>query len=115
MSDVEIIEPRRGDRGRWLTSGNPGGLRHEHRDLLKLFRDKSADAADVLYDIMMDPKQGSSIRAFCAVQWLDRAFGKPRQAVEVEQQGRTLEQILLAIAEKREAEAKARAEGDQAG
>ena len=46
VSDVEIIEPKRGNRGRWLTSGNPGGLTHEHRDLLKLFRDKCPDAAN---------------------------------------------------------------------
>jgi hypothetical protein len=115
VSDVEIIEPQRGYRGRWLASGNPGGLTHEHRDLLKLFRDKSADAANVLYDIMMDPKQGSSIRAFCAVHWLDRALGKPKQQLSVEDKGKTLEQLLLELHATREAEAKEHGESKPAG
>jgi hypothetical protein len=34
VSDVEIIEPQRGYRRRRLMSGDPGGLTHEHRDLL---------------------------------------------------------------------------------
>jgi hypothetical protein len=115
VSDVEIIEPQRGNRGRWLTSGNPGGLTHEHRDLLKLFRDKCPDAANVLYDIMMDPKATFTVRAFCAANWIDRALGKPRQSVAVEQQGRTLEDILNAIAEAREAEKAQAAGGTQGG
>jgi hypothetical protein len=115
VSDVEIIEPERGQRGRWLTSGNPGGLTREHRDVLKLFRDKSPDAANVMYDIMMDQKAPYTVRAFCAAHWLDRAFGKPRQSVEVEQQGKTLEQMLQTIAAAREAEAQERGESKQAG
>jgi hypothetical protein len=115
VSDVEIIEPERGERGKWLTSGNPGGLTHEHRDLLKLFRDKSADAANVLYDIMMDPKQGSGIRAFCAVHWLDRALGRPKQAIDVEQKGQTLEEILRAMWAAKQAEAQERGDSKQAG
>jgi hypothetical protein len=113
VSDVEIIEPQRGDRGRWLTSGNPGGLTHEHRDLLKLFRDKCPDAANVLYDIMMDSKAPYTVRAFCAANWIDRAVGKPRQQpIDAGNQGRTLEDMLRSIwAEK----AQERAEGDQAG
>ena len=115
VSDVEIIEPQRGYRGRWLASGNPGGLTHEHRDLLKLFRDKCPDAANVLYDIMMDPKAPYTVRAFCAVNWIDRALGKPRQSVEVEQQGKTLEEMLHAIWEAREAKAQERGDSKQAG
>jgi hypothetical protein len=114
-SDVEIIEPERGQRGRWLTSGNPGGLTREHRDVLTLFGDKSPDAANVMYDIMMDQKAPYTVRAFCAAHWLDRAFGKPRQSVEVEQQGKTLEQMLQTIAAAREAEAQERGESKQAG
>ena len=64
---------------------------------------------------MMDPKAPYTVRAFCAANWIDRSLGKPRQSVEVESQGRTLESILMAIAEKRAAEAQERAEGDQAG
>jgi len=110
VSGVEIIEPERGERGKWLTSGNPGVFTREHRDLLKLFRDKCPDAANVLYDIMMDPKAPYTVRAFCAANWIDRALGKPRQSVEVEQQGRTLEQLLEAVYEARRAERAANAE-----
>jgi hypothetical protein len=101
---VEIIEPQRGEGGRWLTSGNPGGLTKDHRAVLKLFRDKSEDAANVIWDIMMDKNASQAVRAMCAIHWLDRAFGKPSQSVEIEQQGRSLEQILHALYEKREAE-----------
>jgi hypothetical protein len=91
----------------------PGRFNRERFDLLKLFRDKAPDAAKVLYDLMMDEAAGPAVRMACAVHWLDRAFGKPRQSVEVEQQGRSLEQILEAIAEAREAEAQG-ARGEQA-
>ena len=117
MSDVEIIEPQRGNRGRWLTSGNPGGLTNEHRDLLKLFRDKCPDAANVLYDIMMDPKAPYTVRAFCAANWIDRAIGRPRQqSPEVGQQGKTLEELLTEIWTTRRAkQTQERGEGDGAG
>jgi hypothetical protein len=115
VSALQIIEPQRGHRGRWVTSGNPGGLTHEHRDLLKLFRDKCPDAANVLYDIMMDPKAPYSVRAFCAVNWIDRSLGKPRPSVEIERQGQSLEEMLIAIHAAREAKAQERGENDQAG
>ena len=113
----EIIDPPRGERGKWLPghSGNPGGFNRERFDLLKLFRDEPPDAANVLYDLMMDEAAGPAVRMACAVHWLDRAFGKPRQSVEVENDGRSLEQMLTAIAEAREAEAQERGESKQAG
>ena len=48
--------------------------------------------------LMDDPKAGKAVQLAAAMAVLDRAFGKPRQTVDVEQQGRTLEEILLAIA-----------------
>jgi hypothetical protein len=113
----EIINPPRDERGKWLPghSANPGGFNRERSDLLKLFRDKAPDAANVLYDLMMDEAAAPAVRMACAVHWLDRTFGKPRQSVEVEQQGRTLEQLLTAIHEAREAEAQERGESKQAG
>ena len=80
--------------------------------MLKLFRDKCPEAATVLYNIMMDEKAPYTVRAFCAANWIDRALDRLRQSVEIEQQSRTLEQILQAIAEAREAE---QAEGKEAG
>ncbi len=53
----------------------------------------------------MDPKAPYTVRAFCAANWIDRALGKPRQSVEVEQQGKTLEEMLEAIWEARAAKA----------
>jgi hypothetical protein len=55
------------------------------QELLKLFG-TCPDAANVLHDIMMDPKAPYTVRAFCAANWIDRALGKPWQSVEVEQQ-----------------------------
>jgi hypothetical protein len=71
----------------------------------------------VLYDIMMDPKAPYTVRAFCAANWIDRAIGKPRpQSVEVEQQERSLEDMLCEIwASKHAEQTQERAEGDQAG
>ena len=55
---------------------------------------------------------GAQIAAANAV--LDRAFGQPKQELTVEQQGRSLEDILRALYEKREAEkAQERAEGER--
>ena len=66
---------------------------------------------------MMDPKAPYTVRAFCAANWIDRAIGKPRQqSVEVEQQGRSLEDMLREIwASKHAEQTQEQAGGDQAG
>jgi hypothetical protein len=61
----------------------------------------------------MDPKAPYTVRAFCAANWIDRAVGKPRQSVQVEQQGKTLEELLVEIWEARAKPE--RGEGDQEG
>ena len=63
----------------------------------------------------MIPRQARRFSRGCD-GWLDRAFGKPRQTVDVEQQGRTLEEILLAIAATHDEEqAQERAGGERPG
>ena len=113
MANIEIIQPARNERGHFLDGhNNPHGYSASDRSVLKLFRAKSEDAANVLYDIMMSSETAPSLRAFCAVQWLNRAFGTPKATVEVENAGRNLEEILQAIAARREA---GKAENPDAG
>ena len=64
---------------------------------------------------MMDEAAAPAVRMACAAHWLDRSGGKPKQAVEIESQGKTLEQMLYEIWEAKHAAAPERAEGDQAG
>jgi hypothetical protein len=64
---------------------------------------------------MMDEAAAPAVRMACAAHWLDRSGGKPTQAVEIESQGKTLEQMLYEIWEAKHAAAPERAEGDQAG
>ena len=64
---------------------------------------------------MMDEAAAPAVRMACAAHWLDRSGGKPKQAVEIESQGKTLEQTLYEIWEAKHAAAPERAEGDQAG
>ena len=52
--------------------------------------------------LMDDPKAPKATQLAAAMHILDRAFGKPKQTVDVEQQGRTLEDILRAIAAARD-------------
>jgi hypothetical protein len=67
----------------------------------------SVAALKRIVDLMDDPKAGKAVQLAAAMAVLDRAFGKPKQTVDVEQSGRTLEDILRAIAAAREAEQEA--------
>ncbi len=93
----------------WLpgVSGNPQGDRDNHlkHAVLRYARAKSMQAIKRLVALMDDPKAGKSVQLMAAMTVLDRALGRPKQTVDVEQQGRTLEDILRAIAAAREAEA----------
>jgi hypothetical protein len=113
----EILPPQRDERGHYLSgnSGNPGGMSEAKREMQALARRYSVEAIERAVEIMRTGKS-ETIRLMAISIILDRAWGKPRQSVEIEQQGRSLEQILQAIHEAREAEkAQERAEGDQAG
>ncbi len=115
-STVEILPPQRDASGRWLPGGrspNAGGLSPEKRELIDLARERSPAALDKIFAIMNDETVPPAVQLAAAGMILDRGYGKPRQSVEVEKQGRTLEELLLAIYEARPKQAQERAEGDQ--
>jgi hypothetical protein len=106
-STVEILPPQRDSNGRWLRGGrstNAGGLSLEKRELIDLARERSPAALDKIFAIMNDETVPPAVQLAAAGMILDRGYGKPRQqSVEVEQQGRTLEDLLNAIWAEREA------------
>jgi hypothetical protein len=118
-STVEIIPPQRDPNGRWLPGGrspNAGGLSREKRELIDLARERSPAALDKIFAIMNDDAVSPAVQLAAAGMILDRGYGKPRQSVEVEQQGKTLEEMLFEIWAKKHGEpTQERAEGDQAG
>ena len=117
-STVEILPPQRDPNGRWLPGGrspNAGGLSREKRELIDLARERSPAALDKIFAIMSDDAVPPAVQLVAAGMILDRGYGKPRQMTETGDQGRSLEQILLAIHAAREAEAQERGESKQAG
>ena len=75
----------------------------------------SIAAVETLAHLMLHAKN-EAVRAVCADKLLDRGFGKVKQTSDVEQQGRSLEQILMDIAAAREAkQAQERVEGGRQG
>lgn len=111
---VEIIPPRRDAYGRWMRgtpSPNPSGcIPRDGREVLELAREGSLPAMRRLIAIVDDPEAPYAAQIAAAVHVLDRAWGKAKQVVDVEDQGKTLEQILMAIAAARRAEAEEAAE-----
>ena len=93
----EILPPRR-INGKFApgVSGNPGGVSEVRREMQELARLHSVEAIETAVRIMRTGKS-ETIRLMAISMILDRAWGKPRQSVEIEQQGQTLEQMLKAI------------------
>ena len=114
---VEIIPPRRDANGRWLRgtpSPNPSGcIPRDGREVLELAREGSPAAIRRLVAIVNDEEApyGAQIAAASAV--LERAFGKPKQEVSVENEGRTLEDMLNEMWAAKQTQE--RGEGDQEG
>jgi hypothetical protein len=112
----EILPPRR-INGRFApgVSGNPGGVSEIRREMQELARLHSVEAIETAVRIMRTGKSETN-RLMAVSMILDRAWGKPRQSVELEHQGQTLEEMLTAIwSAKRAAAAQERAGGDQEG
>jgi len=105
---MEVLPPRRDAYGRWLRgtpSPNPSGcIPKAGREVLELAREGSLAAMRRLIAIVNEEgaPYGAQIAAAMAV--LDRAWGKSRVSLEVEDKGQTLEQMLTAIWAAREAE-----------
>lgn len=79
---------QRDEKGRFLkgTSGNPGGMTKEQAKTLAAIKalaaEKSQDAVLALHQIAV-AGEDERARVQAAVAILDRAFGKPRQELEV--------------------------------
>jgi hypothetical protein len=117
-STVEIIRPQRDQNGRWLPGGrspNAGGVSLEKRELIDLARERSPAALDKIFAIMNDDAVPPAVQLAAAGMILNRAYGTPRPMIETGDRGRSLEEILRAIYEKREAEARERAGEERPG
>jgi hypothetical protein len=65
-------------------SGNPGGRPKELKDVQSLARTKTLLAVQTLVEIAQNGKSESA-RVAAATALLDRGFGKPQQAMKLEQ------------------------------
>jgi len=113
MGEIEILPPEPEQTQPlkpWLwakgKSGNPAGD-HDNKlkvQVLRYARSKGMKAIRKLTELMDNPKAAPSTQLMAAMALLDRGFGKPKQELSVEQTGRSLEDILIAIAQQREQE-----------
>jgi hypothetical protein len=101
----EILPPQR-INGKFApgVSGNPGGVSEARREMQELARLRSVEAIETAVRIMRTAKSETN-RLVAVSIILDRAWGKAKRSVEVEQQGRSLEDILRAMWTARDAEA----------
>lgn len=77
-------------------SGNPGGRPKVNPELRRAAQEHSAEALDTLVKVMRTGKPSEQLLA--AREILDRAWGKPAQAVEVTDTARmTLVDLLVSI------------------
>ena len=108
---MEVLPPRRDAYGRWLRgtpSPNPTGcIPRDGREVLELAREGSLAAMRRLIAIVDDPEAPYAAQIAAANAVLDRAWGKAKQEMSVEDNGATLEQLLMAVHAAREAEQEA--------
>jgi hypothetical protein len=76
-------------------SGNPGGRPREIQEIVDLARTNSVDAVNTLARIMRDPDAPHQAQIAAANSMLDRAFGKPKETVDLTGK-MTLEALVLA-------------------
>jgi len=76
---------KRNQKGQYLpgTVGTSPGRPKVPEDLKQAFRALSMDALNVLKSIMLNPEARDSDRSKAADSILDRAWGKPAQAIEM--------------------------------
>ena len=76
-----LIQPN----GGWLKpfkrgqSGNPGGRNGEYGEMMRICRQFTPDAAYTLAGLMFG-SDDDRVRAMCAKELMERAWGKPREA-----------------------------------
>lgn len=76
--------PKRGPNGQFQKgqSGNPGGRKRGDATVTKLARKHAPKMLEVLVTIALDEEAAVNSRVAAASQVLDRAYGRPRQALE---------------------------------
>lgn len=65
--------------------------------MLKYARGKSLKGLRILASIMEDENNTAVVRKDAAIAMLNRAWGAPRQEIEIADAGATLEEMLMAI------------------
>lgn len=65
-------------------SGNPKGRPRIDETYKRLLKEHTAEAVQLLVETMQDETVGISTRVKCAESLLDRALGKPQQAVSID-------------------------------
>lgn len=75
---------KRGSNGQFQKgqSGNPGGRKRVDAAVTELARKHAPEMIRVLVDIALDEEAAVNSRVAAASQVLDRAYGRPRQALE---------------------------------
>jgi hypothetical protein len=79
-------------------SGNPGGRKGDPRDredYQKLAKRYSLVALRRLFRLMEDAATDPEVRRKCAVNLLDRAWGKPTESVELNASGQSLVTVVV--------------------
>jgi hypothetical protein len=82
-------------------SGNPGGKPKIIIEVAKAAREKTTEAIETLYTIMINPKASASSRVSAAVAILERGWGKAPATIELRRTielGNLTDDELIAIA-----------------
>ena len=84
MDQVATL-PTRATNGRFIPgwSGNPGGRPRVLGDLQAVAREHTEEALQTLLEVMRDPHAPAAARVQAANSMLDRAYGRPPQAIQV--------------------------------
>lgn len=100
MSQFDDDDDKPAGSGKFETGqvANPNGLAGKQKArMLRYARGKSFKAMKVLVEIMDNPKAGLTVRKDAAIALMNRAWGAPKQEIEIADQGSTLEEMLTAI------------------
>lgn len=98
---IVVMPPEDEDRarpgGKGMPASEAGAAGKLKARMLKYSRGKSLKAIRILCEIMEDKDISVVVRKDAAIAVLNRAWGAPRQEIEIADQGATLEEMLTAI------------------